>query len=61
MISEKPRIAIGHFLKRLEPIQPYKRMPDVIRWRKDEKFGNKNFDRFVREVAVQARKMQSEC
>lgn len=33
---------------------------DVIEWRKNEIFQKENFDRFIKEVARQAKKMQTE-
>lgn len=60
LISGKIHIAIGHFLKRLNLIRLYKRMLEVIMWRKERKFDEEEFDRFVREVVIQAKKIQSE-
>lgn len=60
IIETKPHIAINHILRKLKPPQLYRRMLDIISWRKNENFHKDNFDRFVREVAIQAEKIQAE-
>lgn len=57
---KKPHLAINHILGKLKPHALYKRMNDLISWRKDENFHKENFDRFVREIATQAERIQSE-
>lgn len=46
----KTHIAISHILKKLKPSQLYRRMLDIVIWRKNENFHYENFDRFVREA-----------
>lgn len=41
------------------PHQLYKRITDVVKWRKIENF-ERNSDRFIREVAKQSEKLQTE-
>lgn len=60
ILETKPHIAINHILKRLKPPQLYRRMQDIIIWRKNDNFHEENFDRFIREVAVQAEKLQTD-
>lgn len=54
----KPHIGINHVLRKLKPLQLYHRMLDIIIVRKNESFHKQNFDRFVREVAVQVEKFK---
>lgn len=35
-------------------------MLDIIAWRKDEKFEKEDFNKFIRDVALQAKKIQTE-
>lgn len=58
--ESKPHIAIQHFYRRLKFVQLYHRMVDIMNWRVNENFHCEEFDLFVREVAFQARKIQSE-
>lgn len=60
IIEISPHIAINHFLKRSGPLQIKHRCMDMITLRKNESFHEENFNRFVRKVAVQARKIQNE-
>lgn len=60
IIEERPHIAINHLLRKLKPVQLYQRMLDIITWRKNKGFRKENFNRFVREVAAQADKLQTE-
>lgn len=60
ILETKPHIAINHILKKLKPPQLYRRMLDIMTWRKNENFHKENFDRFVREAAAQAEKIQTE-
>lgn len=56
----KPHITIDHILKKLRPPQLYRRMRDIIAWRKNDNFHKENFSRFMQEVAKQAEKIQVE-
>lgn len=55
LIKCKPHFAIIPFLLISKPLQLYRRVEDITTWRKDKNFGKENFDRFVREVAEQAK------
>ena len=50
----KPHVAIRHIMKRLQPSALYRRMRDICEWRKNEQFDKTDFNRFIREVAAQA-------
>lgn len=60
LVDNKPQIAVNHLLKKLRPAQQYLRMQDRIMWRKKKKFEKESFNRFVRKVARQAKKKQTE-
>lgn len=47
-------------LRRLKPQQLKNRMMKIVKWRKDEGFDKKDFNRFMREVATQEKKLQEE-
>lgn len=60
IVPDKPQIVINHFHKKPKPPQVYRKMLDITNWKKDDNFHKENFDRFVLEVAVQAKMIQSE-
>lgn len=47
-------------MKKLQPFQLYHRIVKMIALRKNEGFHKKNFNWFGREVAVQAKRIQTE-
>lgn len=59
-METKPHVAINYFLKELKPPQLYRCMLDIKSWRIAEDFHKKHFDRLIREVALQAGKIQAE-
>lgn len=58
--ERKPHIAIQHIVQRLKPPQLKNRMKSIVKWRKDEGFDKKDFNKFMREVVSQAKKLQEE-
>lgn len=57
---KKSHIALNPFHNKLKPLQLYRRILDTINWRKVDNFRKEGLDRFVREVALQAEKVQTE-
>lgn len=60
IIETKLHIAISRAIQKLKPHQLCCITVDIMNWRKHGNFHNENFDRFVREVAAQANKTQTE-
>lgn len=58
--DKKPHIAIKHITNRIKPGLLKRRMKDIVLWRKDEQFDKKDFGAFMRELAVQAKKLEHE-
>lgn len=48
--------AISKILRKLKPLQAYRRMLDIISWRIFENLHKGNSDRVIREVAFRAEK-----
>ena len=61
LTEEKPHVAIRHIMKRLQPTSLYRRMRDVCEWKKNEQFDKVNFNRFIREVAAQAMRLDADA
>lgn len=60
LTEKKPHIAVGHILKRVKPYELRQRMRDIIKWRKDDQFGKRDFGDFMRELAKQAKRLEDE-
>lgn len=58
--QSKPHIAISHILKRVKPKALKSRIKNIVLWRKDIQFDRKDFGAFMRELALQAKKLESE-
>lgn len=58
IMQTRPHIAISDMLKKLKLPQLYRRMLEIISWRKNENSHNTIFDRIVWEVAVQVDMIQ---
>lgn len=58
--ATKPHLAIQYITKKLKPHQMYRRMMDIMEWRKNDKFPKETFCRFTQEVAKQAEKLHVE-
>lgn len=55
-----PHICISHIMDRVKPECLKYRMCNIIRWKKVEKFDQKDFGAFMRELAKQAKKLKEE-
>lgn len=60
IIQTNPHSEINHFLKRVKPFQLYCKVVGAMKWRNCESFRKESFDRFVRDVDVQTKKIHSE-
>lgn len=55
-----PHISIKHIYRRIQPAQLKKRMRDIGQMKKSEKFDEKDFNAYMRELARQAKKLGEE-
>lgn len=60
VVGKKPHIDMNQILRKPKPVQLYQRMQEAIIRRKNENFYKETFNCFLREVAVQADKLQTE-
>ena len=56
--QERPHVAIRHILHRIKPRGLRRKMKDLIAWRKNEEFDNKDYGAFIREVAKKAKEVK---
>ena len=55
LTDSKPHIAIRHVIGMIRPAALLKQVQDVITWRKNEKFHERDYPAFMRELAVLAK------
>ena len=58
--DKRPHICIAHIMRRVKPRRLKEKMKQIIRWRKIEHFDRKDFGAFMRELVVQAKKIEEE-